>query len=54
MGKLLIGIIVFIIAVIATFFLGVFIEIFWDSGFGIPFAISAGIVLVFIIIIAKS
>ncbi len=54
MGKLLMGIVVFILALIATVILGVFIEVFWGSVFMIPFAIAAGIVLLFIIIIAKS
>lgn len=54
MGKLLMGIVVFILALIAVVILGVFIEVFWDSVFMIPLAIAAGIVLLFIFIVAKS
>ena len=52
MGKLLVGIITFILAMVAIFFLGIFIEVIWGTGFLIPFAIAAGIVFLFLLIAA--
>ena len=54
MGKLLMGMVCFILGIIAKVILGVFIEIIWNSVFLIPFLIAAGIVLIFIIAIVRS
>ena len=54
MGKLLMGIVLFILGIIATAILGIFIEVIWNTVFLIPFLIAAVIVLIFIIAIVKS
>ncbi len=52
MKKLLIAVIAFILAMIAMFFLGIFIFVFQGTGFMEPFLIAAGVVLLFILIAA--
>lgn len=53
MEKLLIGIIVFILALVATVMLGMFIEVFWGTFMMPPLVIAAVIVILFIYFISK-